>query len=216
MSRKYAALAIGLTLAAFAASVMLYPRLPAEIPIHWNIHGQVDNQGSKTWAAFLAPCLMVFMIVLFRFLPWLSPRRFEVSDTGKPTYLYVMVVLLVLLAYLHGLTLAAALGRIPDVGRALVAGLCLIFALLGNVLGKIPRNMYIGVRTPWTIASERVWYATHRLAAKLLVAAGIAGVVMVLAFGWFSAAFVVLMASLLVPVVYSLVYYKRLDRGGDV
>jgi uncharacterized membrane protein len=159
---------------------------------------------------------MVFMIILFRLLPWLSPRRFEVSDTGKPTYLYVMVVLLVLFAYLHALTLAAALGRIPDVGRALVAGLCLILALLGNVLGKIPRNMYIGVRTPWTIANERVWYATHRLAGKLLVAGGILGSVMVLAFGWFVAAFVALITSLLIPVVYSLVYYKRLERGGDI
>ena len=44
-----------------------------------------------------------------------------------------------------------------------------MFAALGNVLGKVKRNFYVGIRTPWTIASERVWISTHRLAARLFV-----------------------------------------------
>ncbi len=192
MKRRYFAVAIGLTTAALAASLVLYPDLPDRMPVHWNIRGQVDDYAGKTAATLLAP------VVMIRMLPWLSPRRFEVADTGRPTYLYVMVVVVVLMAYIHALMLAAAMGWIADSGRALVAGLCLFIALLGNVLGKIPRNMYIGVRTPWTIA------------------AGIAGMLLVLAFGWFVAAFVAVMGSVFVPAVFSLFYYKRLERRGEI
>ncbi len=212
MRQKYFLTGMALTAAALVLSVILYPSLPDRIPTHWNVHGEVDGFGAKSWATFLGPGLMAAMMILFRFLPWLSPRRFEVADAGRPTYLYIMVVIVLLIGYVHTVSLAAAMGWLIDVGRALVAGIFLFFALLGNVLGKVPRNFYVGIRTPWTLASERVWYATHRLAARILVLAGAAGFVLVILTGWFVVSFVLLIAALVIPVAYSLVYYKRLQR----
>jgi hypothetical protein len=37
----------------------------------------------------------------------------------------------------------------------------------------------VGVRTPWALANERVWNATHRLAAKTFVVGGLAGVALI-------------------------------------
>jgi uncharacterized membrane protein len=215
MKHKYYLTGIILTAAALALSLILYPSLPDRIPMHWNIHGEIDGYGAKPWAAFLGPGLMALMLLAFRFLPWLSPRRFEVADTGsRPTYLYMMVVIVLLIGYVHAVSVAAAMGWAGDVGRAMVAGIFLFFALLGNVLGKVPRNFYIGIRTPWTLASERVWYATHRLAARILVLAGAVGFVLVILTGWFVLSFVLLIAALIIPVAYSLIYYKRLQRQG--
>ena len=64
--------------------------------------------------------------------------------------------------------------------RSLMGALFLFLILIGNVLGKVKRNFYIGVRTPWTLASEKVWYATHRFAAKAFVIAGLLGVLSVI------------------------------------
>jgi immunity protein, SdpI family len=214
MKRKYFLTGIILTAAALMLSVILYPSLPDRIPTHWNLHGEVDGYGSKSVAAFLGPGLMAMMLLLFRFLPWLSPHRFEVADTERPTYLYIMVVIVVLIGYIHAVSIAAAMGWAGDVGRAMVGGIFLFFALLGNVLGKVPRNFYIGVRTPWTIASERVWHATHRLAARVFVLAGTVGFILVILMGWFVVSFLILMVALIVPVAFSLVYYKRLQRQG--
>jgi len=214
MKHRYYLTGIILTAAALALSVVLYPTLPDRIPTHWNMHGAVDGYGAKSWAAFLGPGLMAAMLLVFRLLPWLSPRRFEVADTGGPTYLYIMVVIVLLIGYVHLVSIAAAMGWAGDVGRAMVAGIFLFFALLGNVLGKVPRNFYIGIRTPWTLASERVWYATHRLAGRILVLAGAIGFFLVILTGWFVVCFVLLIAAFFVPVAYSLVYYKRLQRQG--
>ena len=82
-----------------------------------------------------------------------------------------------MLAYIHMLALAAGLRIAIDVGRAVTGGICQFIALLGNVLAKVRRDFSIGIRTPWTIADERVWNKTHRLAAKTCFVCGLIGLV---------------------------------------
>jgi uncharacterized membrane protein len=98
--------------------------------------------------------------------------------------------------------------------RAMMGGLFLFFALLGNVMGRVRRNFYIGVRVPWTLASERVWNDTHRVAAWLFVACGLAGFLIVMTGLPMLAAFAVLSIAVVVPIVYSFVHYKQLERRG--
>jgi uncharacterized membrane protein len=201
MTRLAWPFAIGLTLAVFLASVWLYPALPERIPTHWGIRGEVDGYGSKSWALFLMPSTMAGMMVFFAVLPWLSPKRFEV-DSFRPTYLFIMLVVMGLFAYIHGLMLYAARFGPTGVGKLLVGGIFLMLALMG-------------VRTPWTLASERVWTDTHRLAAWLFVAAGLLGFLLC-ASGYMLAAFVLLITASLVPVAHSLWLYKRLERRGEL
>lgn len=215
----YWGIALALCVGAFAASAVLYPGLPDKVPTHWNIHGQVDDYGSKTWAVFLIPGVMLAMLGLFALLPWLSPKNFEV-DSFRSTYVFIMVVVQALFGFIHGVTLYAA-GAHPagadkglDVGRVLIGGMFLFLALLGNVTGKVRRNFYIGVRVPWTLASDRVWNDTHRVAAWAMVAGSLVGLVVVASGLPLALAFAVLIVSVLLPVVYSFVHYKRLEKRG--
>ena len=88
----------------------------------------------------------------------------------------VIFLVLVLFTYLFALITWTTLGGI-DISRALFAGVYLFFLPLGAVLNRIPRNRWVGVRTPWTLGSDRVWDDTHRLAGKVFVAAGLIGFV---------------------------------------
>ena len=216
MTRVYLAFAIGLTIAAWASALVAYPYLPEQVPIHWNIRGEVDGYGNKSWSVFLTPGIMLGLLALFRLLPWLSPKSFTL-DTFRGTYEFVVALVMGLMAYIHGLMLWAAYSGPVDISRALIGGMCLFFMLIGNVLGKVRRNFFVGVRTPWTLASERVWIDTHRLAARLFVAAGLIGFILCLTIGGpvaFSATFVLIMVAAFAPVIYSLVHYKKLERQG--
>jgi uncharacterized membrane protein len=219
MSRTYWIIAGLLTAAAWLLAAWLYPSLPQRIPIHWNFEGKVDGWGEKTWAAFLMPGMMVVFLVFFAFLPALSPRHFEV-DAFRATYLYIMVLMTAMFFYMNGVILLATWqevregARFMDIGRALIGGLFLFFALLGNVMGKVRKNFYIGIRVPWTLASDRVWNDTHRLAAWVMVAMGAIGFVLVVAGVPPVWAIGLLLGSLLIPVVYSFVHYKALERRG--
>ncbi len=66
----------------------------------------------------------------------------------------------------------SALGHAFDVGRVLAGILCIFFILFGNFLSKVRPNFFLGIRTPWTLASEQVWIATHRVAAWITVFSG--------------------------------------------
>jgi uncharacterized membrane protein len=219
MSRPYWLIAILLTVAAWLLAAWLYPSLPLRIPIHWNIEGKVDGWGDKTWATFLMPGLMTIFLVFFAFLPALSPRNFEV-DTFKATYLYILVLLTAMFFYMNGVILLATWQEVRegpkfmDIGRALIGGIFLFIALLGNVMGKVRKNFYIGVRVPWTLASDRVWNDTHRLAAWVMVAAGAVGFLLVIAGVPPAWALGLLIGSMLIPIVYSFVHYKSLERRG--
>jgi uncharacterized membrane protein len=214
MNRNYFLIAALLIAATLIITLVVYPDLPSRIPLHWNLRGEVDRYGDKL-EIFLMPAFMVVVVLLFAALPWLSPKRFEV-DRFRSTYLYIMILILAFFAYIHALTLWTAFSKPLDVNRALLGALFLLLALLGNVLGRVRRNFYIGVRTPWTLANERVWDATHRFAAKVFVLAGLLGLLSLVVTASPVAGLVILVAAALASALYSLVYYKRLERRNQL
>lgn len=213
MKNRYLILSLLLIAAAFAGTLVLYGQLPDQVPVHWNAHREIDRYGGRA-SIFMMPGMMVFILALLAVLPSVSPQRFSV-DAFSDTYWYCALIIEGMLACMHGLIMAGTLDRGFDTGRWLLAVTALFMALLGNVMGKVRRNFWIGVRTPWTLANDRVWYATHRLAAKLMVGCSLLGMVAALA-NLRLLAVVLLIAGPLVPAVYSLLYYKRLERSGGL
>jgi len=192
----------GALMAAIAAGVFVYflPQLPAQVPLHWDLHGRPDAHGSP-WMLFAAgPGLMAAMLGVFALLPRLSPKRFEVESFER-TYLSLMLIVLVLVGYFFAVALWSGLTQPADMSRAIVAGLCLAAILIGNLLGKVRRNFFIGIRTPWTLASERVWYSTHRMGAKAAVGAGLAAFAAILLGAPVWVAFTLVIAGFVAPVV---------------
>ena len=116
-----------------------------------------------------------------------------------------MAVVTMLFAYIQLLLVLGGIEGVQvDLSRWLLGGMALFFALLGNRLGKVQRNFWMGVRTPWTLASETVWIQTHRLTAWLWTAGGV--VLAIVGFAgvavWWWIAGMLLMCF--TPVVYSL------------
>jgi len=215
MARKYYIMGAALIAVVLAATAVAYPHLPNTIPTHWDAHGNVNGWSAK-WTLFATvPGMMAAILLLFAALPWLSPKRFEV-DSFRSTYLYIMVVILAMMTYMHALMLAAGLSWAVDVSRAIEGGVCLLIALLGNVMGKVRRNFYVGIRTPWTIANEQVWNATHRFAAKTFVGGGLLGLIAVILRAPFWLPITMILIATLVPVIHSLVLYKQLERRGEL
>ncbi len=213
LNQKYYRGAIAVILATLAGTLVAYQQLPNIVPIHWDVQGHVNGWGPK-WLLFLfGPGLMLFIVGVFAALPWLSPKKFEV-DSFRATYLYIMVVSVALLAYVQLLILFSSLGVVLDVSRAVEGGVCLLIALLGNVLGKVRRNFFVGIRTPWTIADEQVWNATHRFAAKTFFAGGLLGLIAVVLRAPFWLPITAIVIAALGPVIYSLMFYKQVERRG--
>jgi len=212
-------LSIGMIVIVIVASLTMYPALPASMPIHWNLRGEVDGWAAKPWGVSSMPVIMLGLLLLFRALPYLSPKSFTL-DTFRSTYDRIALSSLAFCTYLQGVILWAAMHLTFEPATAFMGGACLLLAILGNVLGKVRRNFWVGIRTPWTLASDRVWNATHRLAAKLFVGAGMLGLVAAACglsplpmFGVFIGS---IMFAALCPAGYSLWLYKSLEKRGEL
>ncbi len=195
--------------ASIAFSAYYVSRLPDRVPTHWNIHNQVDQYGSKWTAILMGPLMILFGMLLTVALPKLSPKKYEI-EKFEATYSYSMVLVSGLFLFISVLILKATAGGIKDIGGIMMTGMFLFFAFLGNVLGKVRRNFYMGIRTPWTLASEATWDATHRLAGKLYFYGGIAGAILAAVGMPVVGSIVLLLVMSLWPVVQSYFFYKKL------
>lgn len=202
-----------MALAAFAFSESVYSMLPDRVPTHWGASGQVDGYGSRDFGAFFMPGMIAAMAALLLILPWLSPKNFKV-DNFRETFNFILIATAAMLGVVHVASLEAALHPKLDAGRIIITAVCLLLATIGVPLRRVERNFWMGFRTPWTLASEEVWVATHRLGGTLFVAVGLLGAVLSAVGASPLVVLVIVLVGALAPLPYSLVLSKWLEARG--
>ncbi|HEX4794578.1 MAG TPA: SdpI family protein [Humisphaera sp.] len=204
-------------LTGFAISAAAYSFLPNPTPIHWNIHGQADRYGSP-WVNILAtPLASAFVAALCAWLPKLGPRKSSFEQFSK-IYGRMIVALVGMLLCIHIAILLKSAGRHVAIERVFPIMIGVLLAILGNWMGKIRRNFYVGIRTPWTLASDLVWERTHRVGGHLMVAIGLAAALATL-LPHPLAGFAVLIGGVLLFTIWALVYscllYQRVGHADE-
>lgn len=196
------------------AAVIVYPQMPDQVPIHWNVNGQVDDYGSRAFGTFSLPILNIIMYVLFYILPKFDPKRANYSKFMS-SYLIIRYAFHLFFALLFALTVCASLGYAVDIGKWVAAGVSLLFIVMGNTMGRVRHNYFVGFRLPWTLANEEVWRKTHQVGAKAMVIGGLGALVGVV-FTTGTISFVILMIGILLPMflvsIYSYVLYKKVVK----
>jgi uncharacterized membrane protein len=215
MTRTNVALAAVLvvaTLGAVSTGVALSLPDDVQLPIHWGLNGEADGFAGK-WKALMVPPLMAGLLsMLFFFLPSLEPRK-QGLERSQGLYLWGWIALLLVGAAMELAVVSTALGWGLPVNRVITGAVGATLVLMGNQLGK-SRSMYlIGLRTPWTLASEDVWIRTHRLGGKLMVLAGLAiigaSLLPLPPALLMQVMLALVVATALVPVVYSYLLWRR-------
>jgi uncharacterized membrane protein len=195
---------------AFAAAAALYSRLPEAMPTHWDASGIADGFTPKPWGPFVLPLAMLGTFALLSVLPLISPRGYDIARF-RGVFDVVSLSLVGFLFLVHVLALMQGLGFEVPMRSSIGAGAGLLIVVVGNFMGKMRRNFFIGIRTPWTLASEEVWLRTHRLGGKTFVMGGALMAAEAL-FGAGSAAVLTTLGIAAgIPVVYSFVIYRRLE-----
>ncbi len=201
---------IFIIIAAFLISIYFYPALPERIPTHWNFKGEIDGYSSKLSGSLIMPITNLIMYIMFIFLPMLDPKRANYK-LFESTYIYFRYLFHIFFLAMHIMIIVASLGYTVNTTRLVTFGISLLFMLMGNVMGRVKHNYFVGIKTPWTLANEEVWRKTHRLAAVLWTAAGLIGVILSLFnlnLGFVFVAILILPA--IIPMIYSYMVFKRI------
>jgi uncharacterized membrane protein len=207
-------LSVAAIVAVAALAIVLYDSLPDPMPARWDTAGVVKGYLPKTAGIAVYVAVPIVLFLLFKVFPAISPRGFRMASF-QPVTDIIALAATVVVAGVDAAALLAASGRhVPllVVAQLLMGGL---FIVLGNYSGKVRRNYFIGIRTPWTLASEEVWARTHRFGGWVFVIAGIALVALAWAPLEGPAAFPLTLLGVIgvaavVVVVYSYVVYREL------
>jgi uncharacterized membrane protein len=202
---------LGLVVLAFALVAAAYDRLPEYVPTHWNADGVVDRKMAKPWGPFVLPLTMAGVFALLLVLLHISPRNYEMEPFRR-AYGMIQLGILGFAFAMNGLVLAAGLGWAVPVNRLLPVGIGALLVIIGNFMGKVTTNFFVGIRTPWTLAEPEVWLRTHRFAGKVIVFGGLAIVVAGLLGAGLRFLIVGMLLTVLAPAIYSYLIYLRLEH----
>lgn len=163
---------IALLILPLLAGALWWSRLPNQIPIHWNMAGEIDAYSSKLFGVLSLPLLSAGVWVLLLAVPFFTQVQYREQLQGTALRMVRFAVVL-LFSTIHFASLFIALGHTVDMIMVVYYTLVLFFILLGNVIGTVRPNYFVGVRVPWTLNNEEVWRKTHRFTGRLWVAAGV-------------------------------------------
>ena len=196
-------LLFGLIFVALVLAVYFYPLLPEQIASHWNGVGEVNGWMPKLEFHFFVFGLLIFSVFLFLVIPKIDPLKKNLQEFID--YYWGFVYILVgFIVYTYLLTVAANLGFKFNTTQVLMPALAVLFFYLGVVMEKAKRNWFIGIRTPWTLSSDRVWNETHKIGAKLFK---VIAIIFLLLTAFPSYAFTILITVILIT-VFSLIAYS--------
>jgi len=183
--------------------------MPDRMASHWNIRSEVDGYLPKFWGLFLIPLVSLVMFDLFLLIPKIDPLKKNIKKFEKYYYGFILIMI-VFLFYTYMLTIEANIGLKFNIGMFLISGMSLLFFYIGVMLENSKRNWFIGIRTPWTLQNDKVWKKTHKLGGKLFKISAITilvGIFLAENIFWFI--MVLIFLTVIIPIVYSYIIYKR-------
>lgn len=146
--------------------------LQGQVPVHWDVNGNVDGYAPAWMGFLLMPVVTVFVVGVLALVPRVEPR-IEHLRSSASAYRTVASALVVFMGVIDVATTASGMGADVPVATIIGGGIGLLFAAIGNVLTTVRSNFMFGIRTPWTLSSERSWDKTHRVAGRLFVVTGL-------------------------------------------
>lgn len=205
---------VAIVLLPFVYLAYIWNDLPEQVPLHWNVRGEVDRYGTR-YELLLVPILLPLLVyVLFLVIPKIDPKNKIKKMGGK--YQSLKTLLTIFMSALALFIMYTAKNESLNNPNYILLLLGLLFIFLGNYFKTIKPNYFIGIKTPWTLENESIWKETHSLAGKM----------------WFIGGFIIVLGSLilpketnftlftitvvvisLVPVVYSYLLYRRTQDG---
>lgn len=205
-------MSIAIILASFVLALIFYPQFPDIIATHWGINGQADGYSSKTIGLFLMPFISLFLFLLFKFLPHTDPYRQNFDQFKDHFETFINVVLLFLL-YLYLATILWNLGYQFNMIQLLSPAFSVLFYYTSILISVAKRNWFVGIRTPWTLSSDKVWNKTHTFGAKLFKITAVTTLAgMILPQYAFYLLLIPVLLSTLAVFIYSYIEYRKIKK----
>lgn len=149
--------------------LVIWNRLPATVPMHFDASGKATGYGSKNDLAVINAVVTGVGIVIYLLLLNLykiDPRKSAALNKERLQRMAFMIVVFITVILLF-INYDTFHGSMVYTTKLMIAAVCLLIAFFGNNFYNIKPNYFAGYRLPWTLESEDNWRKTHHLAGRL-------------------------------------------------
>lgn len=145
--------------------------MPDTIPIHWDYNWNIDGYGSRYYLLILSiiPVLIYYGMLLTKVI---DPLRKNIEKREKTYNIFrygltsFSILLVSILYYL-------SFNPQVEPKKMLLILMAIVFIGMGNYMPKVPKNYFLGIKTPWTLANDYVWQKTHKVGGYSWIMIGI-------------------------------------------
>ncbi len=193
---------------------MIWNKLPESIALHFDLNGKADKFGNKNELLITIIVLSVVSLLTYLLLKniyRIDPKKYAAEN--KDRLLKIGFAISVFMSAIGCMLVYT--GQHGSSGFAMgliLAGIGLLFAIIGNYLPNLKPNYFAGLRLPWTLENPDNWKKTHAFAGKLWFAGGLFLAVICLLIPskiaiivFFSITFIIV----IIPCIYSYKLYKK-------
>jgi uncharacterized membrane protein len=165
-------LAWGVIILSWIVAIMALPHLPEIIPVHWGLYGEPNGFADRLTGTMGLPVINTLFMILLILLP-----RFDSIQVSllpfRDSYAIVILATVSMIFCIELMALAVAMGLPLPVTTIVSTLIGILFIVMGCLMPHIGRNTTMGIRFPWTLASEVVWKKTHEFGGRLFRVAGV-------------------------------------------
>lgn len=171
-SARFMRLTWGVVVLSWILAILALPYLPDVIPIHWGLYGEPNGFADKFSGILGLPVVITLVMVLMIVLPRFNSVEFSL-DAFRDIYAMLIFATIALIFSIEAMVIVSALGVGLPVVTIISLLIGFLFIAMGGLMPHIGRNTTMGIRLPWTLASEEVWNRTHEYGGRVFMAAGV-------------------------------------------
>ena len=167
--------------------------MPDQVPMHYNVSGEIDRIGSK-YENYIFPAIIMAMNIFWIILIKVYDRKAEKAESDKVEkeavnnskilywtavatsifFIGMQIVLLWMAANAAGP--ADTSGTYDNIGKVSIIAMNVLmgflFIFMGNMVPKAKNNRSFGVRTKWSMANDTTWRLSNRFGGRAMIISG--------------------------------------------
>ena len=142
---------IGIVLLPFLYLMYVWNQLPEQVPLHYNLKGEVDRYGDKSELIMIPILLPLLIYVIFLAVPYIDPKK-QIQKMGNK-YDTLKLILTTFMSALALFIIYTAKNQTLTNPNIIFLIIGLLYLIFGNYFKTIKANYFIVFRTPWTLES---------------------------------------------------------------
>lgn len=167
--------------------------MPDQVPMHYNVSGEIDRIGSK-YENYIFPAIIMAMNIFWIILIKVYDRKAEKAESDKvekeavsnskilywtavaTSIFFIGMQIMLLWIAANAAEPADTAGNYDNLGKVSIIVMNVLmgflFIFMGNIVPKAKNNGAFGVRTKWSMANDTTWRLSNRFGGRAMIISG--------------------------------------------